>query len=137
LGSHQKPATHQVVPNIIFAHLFTIDASGDQNGLRSCSPGYLTSSKVDRTGREGSGREGRLGYCVAWRLRQDAFAGELRKRTAGCERKLAKELYCVFDSAAQLLMGLSEDTPMRIAASDGDPDLARCDAHLSADAEQL
>jgi len=43
----------------------------------------------------------------------------------------------VFDSAAELLMGPSEDTPMRIAASDGDPDLARCYADLSPDAEQL
>ena len=35
------------------------------------------------------------------------------------------------------MMGLSEDTPVRIAAGDRDPDLARRDAHLSADAEQL
>jgi hypothetical protein len=41
------------------------------------------------------------------------------------------------DSGTELPVGVFEHAPVRITAGDGDPDLARRDAHLSADTQQL
>jgi hypothetical protein len=39
--------------------------------------------------------------------------------------------------AAQLMIDMSERAGMRVAAGDRNPDLARRDAHLGSDAQQL